>query len=277
MCNLIKSEYIYVGGGNKLKYINAEFQDQILTITLNNPERNNPLSQELCRDLIDTLRKAEKDPAISAIVLTGSGKSFCAGADIKEFSEKLSQSTVTVYEDGNLSTAELFRLGTNYTKPIIGAVNGYALAGGFGLACLCHIVFASDRAKFGITEINIGMFPMVILPLVRKVIGERKALELSLTAQILNAEEAREIGVVNYVVAHENLLRDTKEFVENLVKRSPVAVKMGLTAYNDTYLMDSSKAIDYLNALRVINFKSKDLYEGSQAFLEKREPIWLGE
>lgn len=260
-----------------MKYIKSELQNHILMITLNKPERNNPLSQELCRDLIDTLKRAEKDPSIRAIILTGAGKSFCAGADIKEFTEKLNQSTVTVYEDGNISTAELFRLGINYTKPIIGAVNGYALAGGFGLACLCHVVFASEKAKFGITEINIGMFPMVILPLVRKVIGERKALELSLTAQILSAEEACDLGVVNYVVSHENLLKETKDFVQNLLKRSPVAVKMGLTAFNETYLMDSSRAVDYLNALRVINFKSKDLYEGSQAFLEKREPTWVGE
>lgn len=260
-----------------MKFIETKLENEILTITLSDPERNNPLSYQLCIELIDILKKAEQELEIKVIILTGSGKSFSAGADIKEFTSGIDKSSVTLFETGKESTTELFRLGASYTKPIIGAVNGYALGGGFGLSCLCHVVFASEKAKFGLTEINIGLFPMVILPVVRKVIGERKALELSLSGQILNATEAHKLGVINYVVPHENLLHETNDFAQKIARRSSAAVKIGLTAFNETYLMESMKAINYLNSLRVINYKSKDLQEGARAFLEKREPRWTGE
>lgn len=260
-----------------MKFIKTELTNQILTITLNDSERNNPLSGRLCNELITVLNNAENDSNIRVIVLTGAGKSFCAGADIEEFTKKLDQPIVSVYEDGNETTAALFKLGLDFKKPIIGAINGYALAGGFGLACLCHLVIASEKARFGITEINIGMFPMVILPVVRKILGERKTLELSLTGEVFGAEKAMELGVVNYVVPEDQLQTEVTSLANKIVNRSPVAIKMGLTALSETYSMDSSKAIGYLNTLRVVNFKSKDLYEGSQAFLEKREPRWIGE
>ncbi|WP_209124587.1 enoyl-CoA hydratase/isomerase family protein [Alkalihalobacillus sp. BA299] len=260
-----------------MKFLKKQLEDGMLTITLNDPERNNPLSYQLCTELITVLKKAENDSDIKVIILTGQGKSFSAGADIREFTEGLEQSSVRLYENGRAATAELFCLGAKYTKPIIGAINGYALGGGFGLACLCHVAFASEKAKFGLTEINIGLFPMVVLPVVRKIIGERKALELSLSAEILKANEACKLGVINYVVPHDHLLQEVKAFAKKIVKRSPAAIKIGLTAFNETHLMESNRAINYLNSLRVVNYKSSDLYEGAKAFLEKREANWTGE
>ncbi|MCP8615663.1 enoyl-CoA hydratase/isomerase family protein [Salirhabdus salicampi] len=258
-------------------YVLLRKKNKVLTITLNDPNRNNPLSVPMCKELVDTLRKAEKDSSIRAVIITGAGNSFSAGADIKEFKGKLNQSAVDVYEEGKEGTGELFKLGLNYTKPIIGAVNGYALGGGFGLVCLCHMAIASDRAKFGLTEINIGLFPLVVLPHVRRVLGERKALELSLTANIFGPEEAKNIGLVNSICSHDEVLMEANKIAQSITEKSPVAVKMGLTAYNETRLMESVRAIDYLNTLRVVNFKSKDLNEGASAFLEKRKPNWMGE
>lgn len=252
-----------------------EVKGRIAAITLNQPEKRNPLNVDLVSDLIRALKDAEASSEISAILLTGAGDSFCAGGDLREFQQMRSRPSLDVYDEGK-GTAELFKLLAVLKKPLIGAINGAAFGGGCGLACACHIAIASDRARFGCTEVRLGLFPMVILPALRRAVGDRKALEMSLTGQILSAEEARAAGIVSRVVPHENLADEAWRLAEHIAAFSPVALRLGLEGFTVTTDMEPAKAIDHLNTLRVVVFQTEDLHEGATAFLERRQARWKG-
>src|SRR5690625_614832 len=147
-----------------------EIKSNVANITLNQPKSRNALDEKLTLELIKTLKKAEESKDVTAILLTANGDSFSAGGDLREFREKIKQSSLQVYDEGKYS-AELFKKLESIRKPLIGAINGAAFGGGCGLACACHVVIASDRARFGLTEIRLGLFTMVILPTIQKAIG----------------------------------------------------------------------------------------------------------
>lgn len=242
---------------------------------LNQPDKRNALDDSVTRELTDCLLKAQADPDVHVMLLTSAGHAFSAGGDLREFAQKLTQPSLRVYDEGKLS-AELFKVLGSLSKPLIGAVQGSAFGGGCGLACACHIVLASDKAKFGCTEVKLGLFPMVILPMVRRVVGDRKAMEMSVTASILSAEEARSAGIVTRVVPHDDLEKEAKALALQVATYSPVALRVGLEGFAQTTDMEYDKAVDYLNALRVVAFQTEDLQEGASAFLAKREPVWKG-
>lgn len=244
-------------------------------VRLNQPDKRNALDDSVMRDLTDCLLKAQADPEVHVMLLTSSGNAFSAGGDLREFAQKLTQPSLRVYDEGKLS-AELFKVLGSLVKPLIGAVQGSAFGGGCGLACACHIVLASDKAKFGCTEVKLGLFPLVILPMVRRVVGDRKAMEMSVTATILSAEEAKGAGIVTRVVAHDELEEEAKALALQVASYSPVALRVGLEGFAQTTDMEYGKAVDYLNTLRVVAFQTEDLQEGASAFLSKREPVWKG-
>jgi len=162
------------------------------------------------------------------------------------------------------------------TKPLIAAVNGHAMGGGCGLAAMCHMVIASEKAKFGTPEIKVGIFPFVIFPLIIRAVGPRRALEMAIVGQPLGAAEALEAGLANKVLPAGELLDGTIKLASDLASRSPLVMKLGLNAYNTIMDMEVNKAMDYLNTLRVIDFMSEDLKEGASAFIQKRAPEWKG-
>ena len=244
-------------------------------IRLNQPDKRNAVDEVLTRELTECLLKAQADPKVHVMLLTAAGNAFSAGGDLREFQQKLSQPSLQVYDDGKAS-AKLFKVLGELTKPMIGAVNGAAFGGGCGLACACHIVVASEKAKFGCTEVKLGLFPMVILPMVRRVVGDRMAMQMSVTAAVLSADEAQRAGIVSRIVPHERLEQEAMTLARQVASYSPVALRVGLEGFAQTTDMEYAKAVDYLNTLRVVAFQTQDLLEGASAFLAKREPVWKG-
>jgi methylglutaconyl-CoA hydratase len=256
--------------------VRYDIEENVAEITLDQPEKHNPLNDQATRDLVDVLETVLEDDEARAVLLTGAGESFSAGGDIGEFSERLDQRATHIFDDGEAS-ARLFSLLAEYEKPIVAAVNGHAFGGGCGLVAACHMAYAASDAKLGTTEIHLGIFPLTILPALRTTLGDQKTLEMSLTGERMSAARAAEIGLVTEAVADADAaVERARETAREIADKSPFAVRMGLHVFHQTSDMTPEKAIDALNAYRVLFFKSHDLNEGAQAFLEDREPEWKG-
>lgn len=252
-----------------------EVNDHIAKVTLNLPEQRNPFTKKLVEELIAAVKRADRDPEVRVIVVTGNGPAFSAGGDIGEFRQNFMKSTPELYDEG-IASNELFRLGSEVRTPMIASVNGPALGGGTGFVAMCHLAIASEQAVLGLTELRLGLVPFVILPLMRRAIGDRKTLELMLTAKTLTAEEAKAIQLVHQVVPHEALEEETMKWAKTIAGYSPLATRLALDAFYNTEDVDLHKAFDLLSALRIVSFQSEDLKEGATAFLEKRKPIFTG-
>ena len=248
--------------------------DCIATITLNRPDRRNAISYELIDDLTAALQQAAGSVA-QIVVLTGEGKSFCSGMDL----DNLKQLTGRTHEQ-NLKESEimasLFRSLYDFPKPTIAAVNGPAIAGGTGLATLCDFTLASPEAKFGYTEVRIGFVPAIVSSFLIANIGEKRARELLLTGRVFGAEEAHRLGLVNEIVAPEQLLPRAYELAKQLMENSPAslqATKKLLSGYTREQLdRQIGQAVQANGAIR----QTTDFKEGITSFLEKRKPKWTG-
>lgn len=254
------------------KNILYEVKENVAWIILNQPEKRNPLSYQTMRELIDALVKSRGDEEIRVIVITGTGeKAFCAGADINEFKA----SALENREQSGLYT-ELCLAFTSLGKPSIAAVNGLALAGGCGLALFPDITIASDKARFGVPEINVGIWPMIVSASLFRAVGRKKALELMCTGEMIDAHEAWRIGLVNKVVGANQLESTVLELAEKLKSKSPTTMKLGLEAFYTMADMELSKAIKHLREVAALVSNTEDGQEGVIAFLEKRKPVWKG-
>ncbi len=172
---------------------------RVALLTLNNPDKRNAMTYAMVEALTAALQEVDADQEVRAVIIAGAGESFSAGGDLKEFASELEMQAYQHWQAADPWIA-LFRLVRTMRVPVIAAVHGYALAGGCGLVALCDMALAADDAKLGTTEIRIGLFPMIIFPALRRVVGERKALEMALTGNMYNAEEALRMGLVNQVV-----------------------------------------------------------------------------
>lgn len=255
--------------------VRYRIEENIGLIEMNDPESSNSMSQQMCFSLIDTLSSAEANDEVHVIVLTGTGNAFCAGGNIKEFSRYQEKLASEIHKEGE-AISKLFQTLTSLRKPVIGAVNGHALGGGLGLVAACHYTVASAKAKLGTTEIKLGLFPLVILPVLIEAIGSKKALEISFTGEIFQADKAKEYGLVNKVVPLEQVMDESLKFARQLASASPLALKIGMDCFVRTRDMEWNNKLDYANTLKVISYLSDDLKEGAQAFLEKRQPNWKG-
>jgi enoyl-CoA hydratase/carnithine racemase len=256
--------------------VQYEVQARVARVVLNDPDSRNSLSDELVPPLCEALKSADAREDVAVILLTATGDSFCAGGNIKEFLTFADRPAVTLLEEARRGTGALFHVMADLKTPVVGAVNGPALGGGCGLACACSYVIASDTARFGTTEIRLGLFPLVILPAVRRTVGERRTTEMALTGQIYDATQAAEMGIVDRVVPAADLLAEAESFCAQIAKQSPLAIRLGAAALRETAHMQEHEAIDYLSALRVAFFQSEDLHEGALAFIERRQPNWTG-
>jgi enoyl-CoA hydratase/carnithine racemase len=252
-----------------------EVNDHIAKITINLPAMRNPLTEKSAQELLLAIREADSDPNVRAIIVTGAGKAFSAGGNLNEFKANLEKTAPGLYFEGRAST-ELFKFGAEVKTPLIASVNGPALGGGAGLVAMCHIAIASSEAKLGLTELRLGLVPFVIMPWVRSAVGDRKMMEMMLTAEILSAEEAKAINLVHRVVEPDDLAEETMKVARIVASFSPLAVQLGLEAFFNTKEMDLMKSFDYLSTLRLVSYMSEDLKEGASAFLEKRAPCWKG-
>ncbi len=252
-------------------FILTRTEDHVGVATLNRPEVLNALSVELMDQLVASLEAFDNDPNIHAMVITGSEKVFAAGADIADMVEA---SVVEMMERNNL--ARWLRIKA-VRKPIIAAVSGYALGGGCELAMHCDIIIASESAKFGQPEINIGVMPGAGgTQRLTRAIGKFKAMEVILNGRFLSAQEAFEAGLVTRVVAKEQFLAEAMRLAHEMAKRPPIALKLAKEAVLKADEMSLAEGLEYERKLFYSLFATEDQKEGMRAFLEKRKAVYKG-
>ena len=248
-------------------------ENGIFTITINRPEKLNALNKTVLDELEKIMQAVYDDKAIKAVIITGQGnKAFVAGADVAEFMEVSDNEGEELAKKGQ----QIFFIIENCPKPVVAAVNGFALGGGCELAMACHFRVASENAKFGQPEVNLGLIPgyggTQRLPVL---VGKGKAMELIMTGNMIDAAEAKELGLVNQVTPAENLLEKTKEILNVILTKSPTAVSKVIAAVNACGNFDKN---GFNEELRLFGeaFSSYDKKEGTAAFVEKRKPLFTG-
>ncbi|MEE2788321.1 MAG: enoyl-CoA hydratase/isomerase family protein [Myxococcota bacterium] len=249
-----------------------EVKDFVCTVTLNRPAKRNALSAQLVNELIYAFECAEADDDVRVVILTGSGHAFCAGGDLSQMSGASSGGDSDVPYRGGFVELNL-TLG-RLKKPVIAKVRRYALAGGLGLVCACHFAFAEDVATFGTPEIQRGLFPMMIMANIFRVVPKRKGLELILTGERISADDALDMGMISHVSTVEGLDADVWSFAQTLVDRPPAVMKLGLEAYHTQSDMDYVDALPYLNTMLMKCLETTDAQKGLMAFMSKQTPNW---
>ena len=258
------------------KAITAAVKDRVGRITLSREEKRNAISPTMMNELLDAFKKYDEDQNIVVIVLTGAGgKVFCSGADIGE-SIAAGASFIERHEEQR-KFAELFKIIKALRKPLIGRINGHAMGGGLGLAAACDIVITAEDCKFGTPEVNVGLFPYIIMATLLKVTtAPKRLLEMMLTGERVDAREAMALGLVNYAVPRDQLDVKVDEIAQKLAKKSPATIRLGRRAFYTMRDMEYEKALEYLSSMLAINTMAEDVAEGIASFIEKRDPVWKG-
>ena len=245
----------------------------IATVTLNRPEQRNPLSATMLRDLAAAFSWCRDEPEVRVTVLTGAGRVFCAGADLASFDGGMSG--LEKFRSRDLFV-DLFLLMAELGKPIVGRINGPALAGGLGLACSCDLLVAVDTATFGTPEINVGIWPMMIQAILSRNIPRKVLAEMEMLGDRWTATQLQACGVINRVVEHGLLDSTVEEIAEALARKSPVAMRLGRDSLYRQQDMDFRAALHYLHGQFLLVSETEDSREGIKAFFEKREPDFKG-
>ena len=249
-------------------------EDGVAHITLDQPDTRNALSNQLLGDLTEALEEARADDAVRCVVLGSSHeKVFSAGGSLDQFAADV---PLVHKHFGTERFPRLFRTIMQLGKPTICAANGHVLAGALGVALACDLIVASEPATFGTPEINVGVFPFMIMALIYRNVGRKKTNELLLLGERMSAEEAREAGIVNRVVPADELEAAVDDWATRLAAKSPVLMKLGKDAMYRQLDMPFEDALDYLRAQLSVAFTTEDIQEGVHAFFEKREPRWTG-
>jgi methylglutaconyl-CoA hydratase len=265
----------FVERGIMYETLLLDISGQIATITLNRPEKRNAISEQMICDLQTALDEIEKSHARVGII-TGAGKAFSAGMDLEMLAAIVKQSAAENQEDSR-RIAKMFRRLWSFTKPMIAAVNGAALAGGCGIATLCDFTLAVPEAKFGYTEVKIGFLPAIVSVFLTRQIGEKRARDLLLTGRIIEAKEAKEMGLVTEIVDGDKLMNRAHELADMLIAASPASVTRAKRLLTSAAAAgvdhDLERAI--LESARIRC--TADFKEGVSSFLEKRKPMWRGD
>ena len=252
--------------------LTLEMSGQLATLTLNRPEKRNAISEQMICDVQSALDEIERSHARVAIV-TGAGKSFCAGMDLEMLNAIATQSAAENMEDSR-RMAKMFRRIWSFSKPLIAAVNGAALAGGCGIATLCDFTLAVPEAKFGYTEVKIGFLPAIVSVFLTRQIGDKHARDLLLTGRLILSDEAAKLGLISEIVPAERLMTRARELADVLIAASPVSLtrakRLLTSAAAASVDADLERAILENARIRA----TADFREGITSFLEKRKPVW---
>jgi enoyl-CoA hydratase/carnithine racemase len=253
----------------------VEVRDRVATVMLNRPEQRNPLSSAMLRDLLTALAWCRDEAEVRVVVLTGAGdRAFCAGADLSSFSDEVPE--LERHRDRR-RFVELFGLLQELGKPVVGRVNGHALAGGFGLACACDLLLAVEGATFGTPEINVGVWPAMIQAVLARNLPRKLLLEMLLLGERWTAAQLKEAGLVNRVTPSlEELDAVTADVAGRLARKSPAVMRLGRDSFYQQQDMEFHAALEYLRSQLTLVTLSEDAREGVRAFFEKREPEFRG-
>ena len=245
----------------------------IRTITLFNPERRNAIGPEMVNELLYAFEDAHADAAVRAIVLTGEGKAFCAGGDFAQMTGGAGDGP-KLPPKGDY--ADLLLAMVRAEKPIVARVNGHAMGGGLGLVAASTFAVAVTDAKLGTPEVDVGLFPMMIMAVLARLVPRRRLLEMMLFGEKLSADDALAAGILNKVVSADSLDGTVAAMVERIVAKSPVTLALGLRAYAKQDDLDLATALPMLREQLAACLATDDAREGLMAFLEKRSPVWKG-
>jgi enoyl-CoA hydratase/carnithine racemase len=249
----------------------------IARITLNRPEKRNPLGPTTIGELLHALDAAKADETVRVVVLTGAGKAFSAGGDLSSMggggtplkAQAGSATRPGTFVDLNLALTQL-------GKPSIAMVNGHALAGGLGLVVACDVAIAADDVQLGTPEINVGLWPMMIMATIFRNVPRKRGLELVMTGDKISASDAERMGLITRAVPRERLEAEVDALAQKLAGKSPAVMRLGLLAFHATQDMELEPALTHLQTQLMAVLATEDAREGLTAFLEKRAPVWKG-
>lgn len=246
----------------------------IANLVINRPRAYNALSLQCMEAIIEELDRISNDSEVKVVILSGSGKGFCAGHDLKE----LKSNRDTAFYEKTFETCSRLMLSIiELQKPVIAKVHGIATAAGCQLVATCDLAVADENARFATPGVNIGLFcstPMIALS---RNVSNKHAMEMLLTGDLVSADHAFRIGLVNRVAPQDKLDEETRELASKIVSKSPLTVKIGKKAFYEQKEKDIRSAYEYASRIMVENLMAKDAEEGISAILEKRDPVWCGE
>jgi len=254
-----------------------EQKKKVAWITLNRPERYNSFGGLMRQEILEALKNAAADDGVRVVVITGTGKAFCTGGDVKEFASGETKALSERVSSKRHAMCEAVLTINGMEKPVIASVNGAAAGGGCNLALSCDIRIASERARFGQVFTRRGVHPdwggIYFLP---RLVGYAKAAELIFSAEVIDADKAFEYGMVNKVVAHEDLIAATDEMANRIADNAPIPIAFAKRGLQNFQKWDLAQALDYESYALEVCMKSEDIIEGFGAFLEKRDPKFKG-
>jgi methylglutaconyl-CoA hydratase len=258
----------------ELKYAYSKVQNRIAYISINRPEKRNALNDEVVRDLLELFTEAEFNENVKVIVLKGEGEAFCAGADLA-YLKQLQQNTFEENLEDSLLLKSLFEKIYTLKKVVIAQIEGHAIAGGAGLATVCDFVFSVPDAKLGFTEVKIGFVPAIISMFIVRKIGETKSKELLLTGELITANKAKAIGLINYISELDQIEEDVISFANNLIKNcSSDSLSLSKQLLADISSKPYEDALNYAASLNAKARTTNDCKKGITAFLNKEQIEW---
>jgi len=259
------------------EHILLEKKDGVATVTLNRPEKYNAFAGLMRQEIVEVIDDVAGDREIRVVVITGAGKAFCVGGDVNEFVSGTTQALAQEVSSERHAMCKAALTINTMEKPVIASVNGVAAGGGCNLALSCDIRIASEKARFGQVFVRRGVHPdwggIYFLP---RLVGYAKAAELIFSGEVVDAEEALRIGMVNRVVAHEELAQTTRDFAERIARNAPIPIAFAKRGLQNFSKWDLPQALDYESYALEVCKQSEDFMEGFSSFLEKREPVFRG-
>jgi methylglutaconyl-CoA hydratase len=250
---------------NKILY---RVENKIARVTLNRPDKRNALDSEIINEIKAALKEVTSDESVRVVLLTGAGKDFCSGADLAAL-QQISTATVMENVADAQNLGELFLQMRKHPRPIIAAVRGRALAGGCGIATACDLVLAAESAQFGYPEVNIGFIPAMVMAILRRSVSEKRAFELITKGEIINAQTAAEIGLINGMYGDDEFAEKVEEYVAQLAAKSASAVSLSKNLLYHMDAMSFETALEAGVQLNAITRMTQDCKRGVERFLKK--------